>query len=58
MYRDQSASLAAQNDALRQNMSAIMHEMLLNAVNDVLTRLTTVLLNEGQRIERAVINCN
>lgn len=51
VYRDQPASLAALKDAIRQNVSAITQEMLLNAVNGVVTRLTAVLLNDGQHIE-------
>ena len=51
VYRDQPASLAALKDAIRQNVSAITQEMLLNAVNGVVTRLTAILLNDGQHIE-------
>ncbi|GIY66027.1 hypothetical protein CEXT_66191 [Caerostris extrusa] len=42
VYRDQPASLAAPKDAIRQNVSAITQQMLLNAVNGVVTRLTAV----------------
>ncbi|GFQ83188.1 uncharacterized protein TNCT_100171 [Trichonephila clavata] len=49
VYRDQPASPAALKDAIRQNVSAITQEMLLNAVNGVVTRLPAVLLNETAR---------
>ena len=39
-------------DAIYQNVSAITQEMLLNAVNDVVTHLSAVLLNDGLHIER------
>ena len=51
MYRHQPASLAALKDAVRQNVSAITQEMLLNAVNGMVTHLTAVLLNNEQHIE-------
>ncbi|GFW40258.1 transposable element tc3 transposase [Trichonephila clavipes] len=50
-YRDQPASLAALKDATHQNVSAITQEILLNAVNGVVTRLTAVLLNDEQHME-------
>ncbi|GFW81918.1 hypothetical protein TNCV_2885921 [Trichonephila clavipes] len=50
VYRDQPA-LAALKDAIRQNVSAITQEILLNTVNGVGIRLTAVLLNNGQLIE-------
>ncbi len=51
MYRDQPASLAALKDA---DVSAITQEMLLNAVNGVVTRLTAVLLNDGKHFENSL----
>ena len=60
VYRDQPASLAALKDAIRQNVSAITQEMLLNAVNDVVNHLTVALLNDGHWTVTVVvlINCN
>ncbi|GFT14263.1 hypothetical protein TNCV_4591161 [Trichonephila clavipes] len=46
-----AASPAALKDAIWQIVSAITQEMLLNAVNGVVTSLTAVLLNDGQHIE-------
>ena len=51
MYRKQPSSLAAVKDALCQNVFTITQEMLINAVNGVVTRLIAVLLNDGQHIE-------
>ena len=50
-YRDQPALLTALKDAICQNVSAIMQEMLVNAVNGVVTHLTAVLLNDVLHIE-------
>ena len=44
MYHNQPAPLAALKDAVHQNVSAIRQEMLLNAMNDMVPRLTAVLL--------------
>ena len=51
MLRDQSDLLAALKDVIRQNVSAITQEMLLNAMNGVVTPLIVVLLNDGLHIE-------
>ncbi|GFX59766.1 uncharacterized protein TNCV_1778051 [Trichonephila clavipes] len=51
VYCDQPASLTALKDAIRQNVYAITQEMLVNAVNDVVTRLIVVLLSDRQHIE-------
>ena len=52
VYRDQPTSLAAPKDDISQNVSAITQEMLLNAVNVMVSHLTAVLLNDEQLIER------
>ncbi|GFY26163.1 uncharacterized protein TNCV_354791 [Trichonephila clavipes] len=51
VYCDQSVSLTALKNAIRQNLSIITQEILLNAMNGVVIRFTGVLLNDGQHIE-------
>ncbi|GBN77058.1 hypothetical protein AVEN_243951-1 [Araneus ventricosus] len=49
---DKPPSLTKLKHAIRQHVSAIPQEMLLNDVNGVAPRLTAVLLNDGQHIEQ------
>ena len=50
--RYQPASIAALKAAIRQNVSPMTQEMLLNAVNGMVVRLTAILLYDGQHIVR------